>query len=96
MVSETPEEPLRVRTPKDNEVLGTIEELLGASRFRVACTDGHVRICRIPGKFRKRVNLRVGDVVLVEPWSVESEEKGDIVWIYTKTQAEWLRRRNLI
>lgn len=87
---------IRVRTPKNNEVLGEISEILGASRFRVDCTDGNERICRIPGKFRKRINLRVGDIVLVKPWEIESNEKGDIIWIYTKTQAMWLKRKGFI
>ncbi len=87
---------IRVRTPKNNEVLGEISEILGASRFRVGCTDGNERICRIPGKFRKRINLRVGDIVLVKPWEIESNEKGDIIWIYTKTQAMWLKRKGFI
>ena len=93
---EKPEEVIRVRTPKGSEVLGTVEELLGASRFKVKCTDEKTRLCRIPGKFRKRVNIRVGDVVLVRPWDVEPDEKGDIEYIYTKTQTEWLRRKGFI
>ena len=93
---EKQEEIIRVRTPKGNEVLGTVEELLGASRFKVKCTDEKTRLCRIPGKFRKRVNIRVGDVVLVRPWDVEPDEKGDIEYIYTKTQTEWLRRKGFI
>jgi translation initiation factor 1A len=90
------EEPIRVRTPRAGEILGTIEELLGASRFNVKCTDGKKRLCRIPGKFRKRINVRIGDIVLVTPWDVESDTKGDIEWIYTRTQAEWLRSRGFI
>jgi translation initiation factor 1A len=87
---------VRVRLPRGKEVVGMIEELLGASRFRVKCNDGRIRLCRIPGKFRKRIRLRVGDVVLVEPWTVESEDKGDVVWIYNKTHAAWLRKKGTI
>jgi translation initiation factor 1A len=87
---------VRVRVPKNNELLGEINEILGASRFRVNCTDGNERVCRIPGKFRKRINLRVGDVVLVKPWDIEPKEKGDIIWIYKRTQAMWLRSRGFI
>lgn len=87
---------IRVRLPRGNQALGIIEELLGASRFRVKCTDGFTRLCRIPGKFRKRIRLRVGDAVLIEPWSVESDEKGDVVWIYNKTHAAWLRKKGMV
>ena len=89
------EEPIRVRLPEGRQVLGTVEELLG-SRFRVLCTDGNRRICRIPGRFRKKTNINVGDVVLVEPWEVESAQKGDIIYIYTKTHISWLRKKGYI
>jgi len=90
------EEPVRVRLPRENEVLGSIEELLGASRFKINCMDGKRRVCRIPGKCRKRLKVRVGDIVLVQPWEVESDEKGDILWIYNKTQAKWLRSKGFV
>ncbi|UCD07687.1 MAG: translation initiation factor eIF-1A [Candidatus Aenigmatarchaeota archaeon] len=87
------EEITRVRLPRGNETIGEIEELLGASRFRVSCKDGNVRICRMPGRFRRRLRIRVGDLVIVKPWDIEPNEKGDIVWIYTRTQANWLRSK---
>jgi len=86
-----PGQPIRVRLPRGKETLGEIDEILGASRFRVLCKDGKTRLCRIPGKFRKRIRARVGDIVIVVPWEIESDEKGDIVWIYNKTQMTWLR-----
>ncbi len=89
-------EVLRVRLPRGKEVLGTVDELLGASRFRVECRDGKSRICRIPGKFRKRINVRVGFIVLVNPWEIEPDEKGDIIWIYNKTQSNWLRKKGYV
>lgn len=91
--SSVPGEPVRVRMPRGKELFGEIDEILGASRFKVTCKDRKTRICRIPGKFRKRINVRVGDIVLVQPWDIEGDEKGDIVWIYNKTQMSWLRNR---
>ena len=90
------EQSIRVRLPRKNEIFGVITNLLGASRFDVACQDGKARLCRIPGKFRKRITINVGDIVLIEPWSVESDAKGDIIWIYTRTQASWLRNRGYV
>jgi len=90
-----PTGPIRVRMPRGNEVLGEIVELLGASRFKISCKDGVERVCRIPGKFRKRIKVRPGDWVIVKPWTIEPE-KGDIEWIYTKTQANWLMRKGII
>jgi len=90
-----PTGPIRVRMPRGAEVLGEIVEMLGASRFKIACKDGVDRVCRIPGKFRKRIKVSAGDWVIVKPWTIEPE-KGDIEWIYTKTQASWLRRKGII
>ena len=89
-------EPIRVRLPRGKEMLGVIEELLGASRFRVMCSDRKSRICRMPGRFRRRLRMRAGDIVIVVPWEIESDEKGDVVWIYNRTQAEWLRRKGMV
>jgi translation initiation factor 1A len=85
--------PIRVRLPRRGEVLGEVESLLGASRFIVRCKDGKTRTCRIPGKFRKKIEIRIGFVVLIIPWSIEPDTKGDIEWIYNKTEANWLRTR---
>ena len=85
----------RVRIPKKGEVLGIVESTLGASRLRVRCQDGEVRICRIPGKLRKRVWMRIGDVVLVRPWDIQ-KDSGDVIWRYRATEAGWLKRKNLL
>ena len=53
----------RIRVPKEGEVLGIVELMLGGDKMRVRCDDGKVRICRIPGKLRKRVWIRVGDLI---------------------------------
>lgn len=86
----------RTRLPKGPEIFGTVEMMLGGDKLRVRCYDGNTRICRIPGKMRKRVWIRVGDLVLVEPWSAQSNERADVVFRYTPTQANWLRRRNFV
>lgn len=86
----------RIRTPRSPEVLGVVEQMVGGDRLRVKCDDGNERICRIPGKLRKRVWIRAGDLVLVEPWVVQSNERGNIAFVYTRTQASWLRRKGFV
>jgi len=48
--NQQPEEFSRVRLPQKsaNEILGTVESLLGANKLRVRCMDGVVRLTRIP------------------------------------------------
>jgi len=83
----------KLRIPRKGELFGVVEQRLGGNHIRVNCEDGHTRICRIPGKIWKRVWLREGDVIIVKPWPVQSDIKADVVWRYTKTQVEWLKRK---
>jgi translation initiation factor 1A len=94
----TPEELeiARIRIPREGEVLGVIEMMLGADKVRAKCDDGNVRICRIPGRLRKRVWVKVGDLILIQPWKVQSNERGDVIFRYTPTQANWLKRKGFV
>ncbi|OYT54877.1 MAG: translation initiation factor eIF-1A [Candidatus Altiarchaeales archaeon ex4484_2] len=87
---------IRVRVPRDNQFLGEVEQMLGNRRMLVRCTDGHTRLCRIPGKIRKRIWIKEGYIVLIEPWEVQSDERGDILWRYNKGQVSWLKRKGLL
>lgn len=95
LVEEKPEL-RRLRMPKDNEVLGIVEQMSGGSRMVVRCKDDKVRVCRIPGKLRRRIWIKAGDVVIVKPWSVQGDAKADIVWRYTKPQVERLINQGVI
>lgn len=86
----------RTKLPKEGELLAIIIEALGSDRMRAECDDGLTRICRIPGKMRKRIWVRLGDLVMVEPWKVQSHERADIVWKYTRTQAGWMQRKGYL
>ena len=83
----------RLHTPRGKETYGIIEQRLGGSRMRVKCLDGKNRICRIPGRLTRRLWVREGDVVVVEPWEFGGDEKGDIVYKYTPTQLSFLRKK---
>ncbi len=89
-------EEIRVRMPRGGEMLGVIDSMLGANKLRVRCQDDKIRICRIPGKLRKRIWMREGDIVIVKPWSIQGDIKGDVVWKYNPTEASWLRRKRIL
>jgi len=95
-ISEEELEISRIRIPKEGEVLGIVEMMLGGDRMKVICDDGKERICRIPGKLRKRVWIREGDLILVEPWKIQGDKRGDVVFRYTPTQANWLKKNGYI
>jgi len=82
--------------PSPGDVLGIAIKLLGYDRVMVKCQDGHERLCRIRGKMKRRVWIREGDVVLVSPWDFQTESRGDLIWRYTKSQADTLRRRGFL
>lgn len=87
------EEQRRIRMPREGEVMGIVLGLMGGSRMRVACKDGKERMCRIPGKMRNKIWVREGDVVIVKPYEIEGDSKGDIIWRYNPFQARQLKER---
>ncbi|MFH0949225.1 MAG: translation initiation factor eIF-1A [Candidatus Aenigmatarchaeota archaeon] len=89
-------EEIRVRTPRRGETLGIVEGMLGAGRMRVRCQDNKIRICRVPGRLRKKMWVKDGNVILVVPWEIQGDERGDVVWRYTPAQASWLKNRGIL
>ena len=83
------EQEFRVRLPRGNEMFGRVLSLHGGKHMTVKCADQKLRMCRIPGKLRK-IWVREGDCVLLEPWSIEGDKKGDITWRYRQTEIDWL------
>ncbi len=90
------QEVIRIRKPKEGELFGIVIENLGSGKLRVDCDDGLTRLCRIPGKLRKRVWIRINDLILIKPWDIEPKEKADVIWRYTTTEANWLKRKGFI
>jgi translation initiation factor 1A len=88
----------RVRLPdaEGGEQLGEVIQLLGHDKIKVKCSDGHVRICRIPGRMRKRTWIKNGDIVIIVPWDFQFENRADTVWRYTKGQVQWLAKKGYL
>jgi translation initiation factor 1A len=87
------EEIIRVRTPDRDEVIGVVLAMLGGGRLQVKCDDGFTRICRIPGKIKKKIWVKPGNLLLVKPWDIQKEERADVILSYSKAQAFWLKRK---
>ncbi len=90
------EEISRIKLPRGKEVFGILEQRLGGSRMRIRCLDGKTRICRIPGRLKRRLWVRENDIVIVEPWEFSGEDKGDLVFKYTPTQVSYIRKRGYL
>jgi translation initiation factor 1A len=90
------EEIIRVRTPRNNEVIGIVEQRVGANRMIVKCLDGKERNCRIPGALRRSLWIRPGDIVIVEPWEFDGDTRGDIIFKYSPAAIDWLKRKGFL
>ena len=85
----------RIKTPRNNEVLGFIEQRLGGSRMRVRCLDVKTRIFRVPGRLKRKLWIREGDLLLIEPWEFDNE-KGDVIFKYQPNQIDWLKKKGYL
>jgi len=86
----------RTPTPRGNQVLGMCEQRVGGSRMKVRCMDGKNRICRIPGRLKRRLWVREGDILLIEPWELGGDTRGDVVYKYRPIQVDLLRKKGLL
>jgi len=87
----------RYRMPdhRNREMFAIADELMGASKLRVMCEDGKSRMARIPGKMKRRMWIKPGDLVIVKPWDFQ-DDKADVKYRYVRTQAVNLSRRKKI
>ncbi|MFW5746245.1 MAG: translation initiation factor eIF-1A [Nanoarchaeota archaeon] len=86
----------RVRLPRSPEILGILEQRVGGSRMKVRCMDGKVRLCRIPGRLKRRLWVREGDILIIEPWEFDGDSKGDVLHKYKPNQVGFLKRKGLL
>ena len=85
----------RVKLPRGEEVLGIIEQRLGGNKVLVNCLDGKTRNCRVPGRLKRKLWLRPGDVVIIQPWELD-KDKGDVIFKYRPNQVAWLKKNNYL
>lgn len=85
----------RAPLPKGEEIIGIVEQRLGGNKMFVNCLDGVTRNCRVPGRLKRKLWLRPGDVVIAEPWEFD-KNKADIILKYKPNQIEWLKRQGYL
>ena len=81
----------RSSLPKQDEMFALVIEMTGGSRMRALCGDGKTRMIRIGGKLKKRMWCRENDLIIVKPWTIQSDQKADLVYRYLPTE-----RKNII
>lgn len=92
----TNDQVFRVRLPRGNQTLGIVERRLGGARMNVRCLDKKLRICRIPGALRRSLWVREGNIVLIQPWELQGDEKGDVIYKYSLSQVQWLKNKGYL
>jgi translation initiation factor 1A len=85
----------RARRPQEGETLGIVTRILGNERMMVRCADGVERMGRIRGKIKKRMWVRLGDIVIVSIWDFQPSHC-DIVFRYKQTEVAWLEKKGFI
>jgi len=86
---------IRVLLPKGKEKIGIIEQRLGGNKMMVKCMDNKSRNCRVPGRLKRKLWLRPGDIVIIEPWELDNN-KGDVLFKYRPIEVDWLRKNNFL
>lgn len=82
------------RRPR-GEIFAVASQLMGAARIRVMGEDSIARMGRITGKMKKKMWIREGDLLIIRPWGFQ-EGKADILFRYSRTQSQYLSRRNIL
>lgn len=73
-----------VEVPEEGQEYAIVERLLGNGRVEVYCEDGSLKTVRIRGAMRKykaKVIIENGDLVVIAPWDFEPG-KGDLIHKY--------------
>ncbi len=86
--------PVRVRMPRNKEMIGVIIQRLGGNKMDVKTTDGKTRNCRVPGKYKRKLWLRPKDFVLITPWEHDGN-KGDVIYKYRPAEIIQLNKKGV-
>ena len=89
------EQKIRIKFPRSDELLAVIDQRVGGNRMIVKCSDGKKRNARIPGRLRRALWIREGDVVIVKKWEFD-EDKCDILFKYNKNLISALKDKGLL
>lgn len=77
---------------EDGQEYAQCIKLLGSGRMSVHCFDGKNRLAKIRGKFKRRVWVNIGDVVLVQKREMNIEDdKCDVIHVYYYDEVKKLK-----
>lgn len=71
---------------------GIIAEVLGNCHFKVNTINNEVKIASLCGSIKRNGKVRIGDIVLIEPLTENSNGKYQIIFKYTPDQKKILEQ----
>lgn len=80
---------------EEGQEYGQVTKLLGNCRLEVNCFDGATRLCHIRGSMRKKVWIKINDLVLVSLRDFE-DSKADIIYKYDLDEINYLKKEKEI
>jgi translation initiation factor 1A len=86
----------RTKMPGNGEFIGVVIKSEGSTNFLVRCDDGNERKCTIPGRLKRSFWIKPNDIVLVRPWVVQTNERGDIIWRYSLMDSDRLKKAGFL
>lgn len=85
----------RARMPKGDEFIGIVEKRLGGSRMNVRSVDGKDILARVPGRVKKYLWIREGDIVLLQPWELD-KGRADLIYKYKPNERKVLEKKGML
>ena len=82
--------PKKLRMPSSNQRIGIVDKRLGGSRMYVRTTQGETLLARVPGRMKKYLWIREGDIVLIELWQFD-KKKAELVYKYRPAEVKTLK-----
>lgn len=85
----------RARMPQGKQFIGIVDKRLGGSRMNVRNTKGDTILARVPGRVKKFLWIREGDIVLLDPWEFDVN-RADLIYKYKHGEIKILERKGLL
>lgn len=86
------QEVTKVRMPKGGQFIGIVDKRYGGSRMSVRSTQGSEFLARVPGRVKKFLWIREGDIVLLEPWEFD-KSRVDLIYKYRRNEVKFLEKK---
>lgn len=93
---ETNDHEIHLEHASENQIYASVKKRLGGTRLLVLCSDGKERSASIPGKFRRKVWMNTGDIILCNLGVDCDDTCCFVIYKYTNKEASILKSQGKI